>query len=99
VSIIVTVCFAGEPERADAVLREHPSIAKAVEKAAVDHGLLSSRRYVRDGEFLEIDEWEREEDRDAFLADVGPYLQRWNELAGITDMQSTVWRPVRRDVH
>jgi quinol monooxygenase YgiN len=90
-TVIVTVRFTGDPERADAVLREHPNIADAVRKAAADHGLIRSTRYVRDGEFLEIDEWEREEDRNGFLADAGPYLKRWNEFAGISDMQSTVW--------
>lgn len=94
-SIIVTVRFIGDVERADAVLCEHPSLAKTVKNAAAEHKLIRSVRYVRDGEFLEIDEWHCEEDRNAFLAAAGPYLRRWNELAGILDMQSTVWYPAR----
>jgi hypothetical protein len=94
-TIIVTVRFTGDPERADAVLREHPAIADAVRKAAAAHGLVKTTRYRREGEFLEIDEWEREEDRNAFLAEVGAHLTRWNELAEISDMESTVWHPAR----
>jgi hypothetical protein len=92
-AIIVTVQFTGDSDCADAVLRDHPDLAQTVRAAAEKHGMIRSTRYIGDdGEFMDIDEWESLEDRNAFLAEVRPHLVRWNELAGVSGMVSKVWR-------
>lgn len=93
--LIVTVRFTGDPSRSDAVLRENPEIAHALERAAQAHNLMRSTRLVGDGTYMDVDEWNDPADREAFLAELRPVLQRWNELAGNTNMVSQTWRPAR----
>jgi hypothetical protein len=82
--------------RSDAVLREDPELAARVRDAAARHGLRRSTRLLGDGEYMEIDEWDRREDREAFLAEMRPALIEWHERAGIR-MSSTTWRGARDD--
>jgi hypothetical protein len=91
-SFIVTVRFKGDPERANRVLREDPELDEAVRQGIFAHGCVRTTRLVGDGEFLDIDEWTSEADRDAFVAAAGPQLKRWNELAGIRSIESKTWR-------
>lgn len=92
-SFYVIVRFKGDPKRAHSALREDPELEKNVKDGIFEHGMIRTTRLVGDnGEFLDIDEWESEEDRDAFVAAMGPELKRWNEAAGITNMESETWR-------
>jgi hypothetical protein len=91
VTFIVTVHFVGDASRADAILREDPSLAAGLRDATSRFGLRRSTRLLGDGEYMEIDEWERREDRDAFLAAMRPSLIDWLERAGVR-MTSTTWR-------
>jgi hypothetical protein len=91
-SFVVTVLFEGDPKRANSVLRENPELDEAVRKGIFEHGCVRTTRLIGDGEFLDIDEWRSEEDRDAFVAAAGPQLKRWTELAGITSIESKTWR-------
>jgi hypothetical protein len=93
IRLVMTVRFEGDSARHDQVLRDEPELARAVADAARRHNLVRSTRLVGDGVFMDVDEWEREEDRDAFVAELGPLLRRWNELAGVTGMVSEKWRP------
>lgn len=91
-SFYVIVRFKGDPKRANAALREDADLEKNVKDGIFRHGMVRTTRLIGDGEFLDIDEWKSEADRDAFVAEMGPELRRWNEVAGITNMESTVWR-------
>lgn len=95
-SFIVTVHFVGDASRSDAILRDDPDLAAGVRDAASRHGLRRSTRLLGEGEYLEIDEWDRQEDREAFLTEMRPRLVEWHERAGIR-MRSTPWRSARDD--
>jgi hypothetical protein len=91
-SFVVTVRFEGDPKRANRVLREDSELELAVRKGMFEHGCVRTTRLIGDGEFLDIDEWRSEADRDAFVAAAGPQLKRWNELAGIRSLETKTWR-------
>lgn len=91
-SFFVTVHFKGDPKRAHDALREDPELAKNIRKGIFDYGLIRTTRLIGDGEYFDIDEWKSEEDRDAFVAAMGPELQRWNEIVGVTSMEAKTWR-------
>lgn len=90
-SFIVTVHFTGEASRADAILRQDPELAARLSDATSRFGLRRSTRLLGDGEYMEIDEWDRREDREAFLAEMRPALIGWLQRAGVR-MSSTTWR-------
>jgi hypothetical protein len=96
VSFIVTVHFLGDASRSDAILRDDPGLAARLRDATSRFGLRRSTRLIGDGEYMEIDEWDRQEDREAFLAEMRPALIDWHERARIT-MRSTTWRTARDD--
>jgi hypothetical protein len=96
VSFIVTVHFVGDASRSDAVLRDDPALAARLRDATSRFGLRRSTRLIGDGEYMEIDEWDRQEDREAFLAEMRPALIDWLQRAGVT-MSSTTWRSAEAD--
>ncbi len=91
-SFYVTVHFKGEAKAARDAFENDTDLKKNVQEGIFKHGLVRTIRLVGDGEFLDIDEWKSEADRDAFVAEMGPELRRWNEIAGIESMESKVWR-------
>lgn len=90
---IVTVRFAGDARRAQEVLRAHPDLERAIREGTRHHGLIRSTQLVGDGEYLDIDEWPDRAHRDAFVTALAPQLNRWSELAGVTHIESRLWRP------
>jgi hypothetical protein len=54
---------------------------------------------VGEGEFIDIDEWRRESDRDAFVVDAGPQLREWLELGGAKKLETGLWRPSEKGEH
>jgi len=95
-SFIVTVHFIGDAARSDAILREDPELAGRLRDATTRFGLRRSTRLLGDGEYMEIDEWDRREDREAFLAEMRPALVDWLDRAGVT-MRSATWRTASDD--
>jgi hypothetical protein len=96
---VVTIHFEGSAARASAVLHERPDLAAAIQAAARRHHLVQATRLVGDGQFLEIDEWRREEDRDAFVEDAGGDLAQWAHLAGMRKVATHLWRPSHDGEH
>lgn len=94
-SFFVLVRFKGDPERANAVLREDSELEKNIHKGIFDYGMVRTTRLIGDGEYLDVDEWESEEDRDRFVAEQGPELKRWTELVGAEMTETTTWRSPR----
>jgi len=92
-TVVVTVLIPTDPQRAREVELEHADAHRAVLDTARRHGLLSHRRLYRDGEVLDIDEWESAEGRERFLAEAAPYLQELREARGSAPATSQVWRP------
>jgi hypothetical protein len=88
--IVVTVRFAGDPERMRAFNTERSATYAAIREIGRKHGMIGHRQLYRDGEILDIDEWETPEGRQAFLAEAAPLLQELAEFVGGT-WQSTVW--------
>src|SRR2546423_12348987 len=94
---IVTIRFKGDARKAHQVLRDDPELFEAVHKGIYDHGLVRCWRYVGDGEFLDVDEWPSEKERDAFVAAAQPQLAEWVKLAGITAEETRTWRTAAED--
>lgn len=94
---MVTIRFKGDPKKAHQVLRENPELFEAVHKGIWDAGLVRCWRYVGDGEFLDVDEWPSEDERDAFVAAAGPQISEWVKLAGITAEETKTWRTANED--
>jgi hypothetical protein len=96
-SFFVTVRFKADPRVAYRVLRENPDLEAAILKGIYEHGLIRCTRLVADGEFLDIDEWPSEKERDAFVAAAGPALRKWNELMGNPETETHAWRSAEPD--
>jgi hypothetical protein len=90
---IATVRFAGDARRAHAVLRENPELERTIREGIRHHGLIRSTRLVAHDGYLDIDEWRHQDDRDAFVVAMAPHIRRWSELAGVTHIESRLWRP------
>jgi hypothetical protein len=96
-SFFVTVKFKADPQVAHHALRENPDLEAAILKGIYEYGLIRCARLVGDGEFLDIDEWPSEKERDAFVAATGPALKKWNELMGNPDSETHIWRSPEPD--
>ena len=90
-SFYVTVRFKADPIKAHDILRDNPDLEEAILKGIYEHGLIRCTRLVRDGEFLDIDEWPSEKERDAFNAAAGAQLKKWRELMGDPDTETQTW--------
>ena len=90
-SIVVTVRFACDPERMKAFNREHADLYAQLSEIGGRHGMIAHRQVYRQGEVLDIDEWETAEGRQAFLEEAGPLLRQLGETVGAT-WESTVWQ-------
>jgi hypothetical protein len=91
-SFIVSIRFKGDAKKAHQVLRDNPDLYEAIHEGIYKAGLIRCARYVSDDGFLDIDEWPSEKERDAFVAQAGPALRRWNELMGTTESETHIWR-------
>ena len=89
--VVVTVLFQADPETACRVEAEHAETHRRVLDAARRHGMRSHRRLYGDGEFIDIDEWESVEGRQAFLAVAAPLLRELSEARGSAPPVSKVW--------
>jgi len=91
-TVVVTVLIPTDAQRAREVEIEHAAAHQAVLETAHRHGMLSHRRVYRDGEVLDIDEWESAEGRERFLEEAAPYLQELREARGSGPATSKVWQ-------
>ena len=91
-SIVVTVRFDGDPERMRAFNREHADVYAAIRDIGAKHGMIGHRQLYREGEVMDIDEWEDAAGRQAFLEEAAPLLKQLSEFVG-GSWQSTVWEP------
>lgn len=96
-SFFVTVKFKADPKLAHRVLRENPDLERAILKGIYEHGAIRCARLIGTGEFLDIDEWPSEKERDAFVAAAGPALKKWNGLMGNPETETQVWRSPQPD--
>jgi hypothetical protein len=90
-AFVVTMRFEGDPKRAHSVLRENPDLYEAIHDGIYKHGLIRCERFVGDGEFFDVDVWPSEAERNAFVAEAGPALKKWNELMGFTAAETRTW--------
>jgi hypothetical protein len=93
-TVVVTVLIPTDAHRAREVETEHAAAHRTVLETARKHGMLSHRRLYRDGEVLDIDEWESVDGRERFLAEAAPYLQELREARGSAPATSKVWQLV-----
>ncbi len=91
-SIVVTVRFTGDPDRMRAFNAERRETYDAIRELGRKHGMIGHRQLYREGEILDIDEWESPEGRQAFLEEAAPLLGQLSEFVG-GSWQSTVWTP------
>jgi len=92
--VVVTVLFQADAETARRVEAEHADAHRSVLEAARRHGMRSHRRVYGDGEFMDIDEWDSVEGRQAFLAEAAPFLRELSEARRSPPPVSKVWRPL-----
>lgn len=90
-SFYVTVRFKADPKVAHDALRNDPELERVLLKGIYEAGLIRCTRLIGDGEFLDIDEWPSEKERDAFVASAGPALKTWNELMGNPETVIETW--------
>jgi hypothetical protein len=91
--VVVTVLFQADAEVARRVEAEHADVHRAVLETARRHGMRSHRRLYGEGEFLDIDEWDSIEGRQAFLGEAAPYLRELSEARGSPPPVSKIWHP------
>jgi 1,4-dihydroxy-2-naphthoyl-CoA synthase len=91
-TVVVTILFTVDVERAREVELEQADAHQTVIEAARRHGMRSHRRLYGDGEMLDIDEWESSEGRDAFLAEAAPSLRLLAESRGSGPPVVKVWQ-------
>ncbi len=91
-TVVVTVLIPTDALRAREVEIEHAVAHRAVLETARKHGMLSHRRLYRDGEVLDVDEWESADGRERFLAEAAPYLQELREARGSAPATAKVWQ-------
>ena len=89
--VVVTVLFQADAATARRVEVDHAETLRKVLEAARRHGMRSHRRLYGDGEFIDIDEWESVEGRQAFLAEAAPMLRELSEARGSPQPVSKVW--------
>jgi hypothetical protein len=94
--VVVTVLFQADAETARRIEAEHPDAHRAVLETARRHGLRSHRRLYGDGEFMDIDEWESVEGRQAFLVEAAPHLRELSQARGSPPPVSKVWHESSR---
>jgi hypothetical protein len=92
--VVVTVLFKADAETARRVEIELADTHRTVLDTARRHGLVSHRRLYGDGEFLDIDEWQSLEGRQAFLAEAAPFLRALSEARGSPPPVSKVWHSI-----
>jgi len=97
VTFVVTVRFVGDPKKAHRALREDPELDRDIRQGIKQYGMIRCTRLVGDGQFIDIDEWPSEKERDAFVRDMAPQLRRWNELMGWPESETLTWRPAEPD--
>jgi hypothetical protein len=93
-TIIVTVRIPATLEQVERAERADPNLYQQVIELAIKHGLRSHRRVYREGELLDIDEWESESARDGFLKEATPLLDRIRAARGSGPSTTTVWTPL-----
>jgi hypothetical protein len=89
--VVVTVLFQADAETARRVEAEHAETHRTVIELARRHGMRSHRRLYGDGEFIDIDEWDSVEGRQAFLAAAAPFLRELSEARGSPPPVSKIW--------
>ena len=89
--VVVTVLFQADAETARRVESEHAETHRKVIELARRHGMRSHRRLYGDGEFIDIDEWDSVEGRQAFLAAAAPLLRELSEARGSAPPVAKIW--------
>jgi hypothetical protein len=89
--VVVTVLFQADAATARRVEAEHAETHREVMATAHRHGMRSHRRLYGEGEFIDIDEWDSVEGRQAFLAEAAPLLRELSEARGSPPPVSKIW--------
>jgi hypothetical protein len=92
-TIWVTVRIAATLEDARRADEANPGLYDEIIALARAHGLVSHRRVYREGEIMDIDEWESEEARAAFRAEAQPLIDRMRAARGSAPSTAETWLP------
>jgi hypothetical protein len=88
-SILVTVTFDAAPEVVAQVEEDHPDLMQTLGASAAKY-FVSHRRLVRDDRVMDLDEFASKADHDAFLAEAGDVVRKYEQLVG-GQATDTVW--------
>jgi hypothetical protein len=92
-TLLVTVRFPVDIAVDDRLNRDHPETLEALKDVVKRHPPISHRRFVGDGSFLDLEEWESQEALDAFLAEARPIISERSRLRGAAAEEAT-WFPL-----
>jgi hypothetical protein len=81
-TIVVTARVDADPSEVEQNEAAHPDLMQTILKAA-EGRMLSHRRFGRDGETLDIDEYEGFSDYEAFYAEARPAIAQLGEALGV----------------
>lgn len=92
-TIVVTVRIPDvNMDRVREVEQTHAEQINIMKTALKKHGCISHRRLFRDGEILDIDEWETEAGLRAFLQEMAPIIRELAHARGTGKPFDTIWQ-------
>lgn len=90
--VLVTVHIPHPLEKVDTIEAQHPAVLQQIMQIAGKY-MLSHRRFERNGEVMDLDEYASEADYRTFLGEAGDAIQRYSELLG-GGVHDVVWSMV-----
>jgi quinol monooxygenase YgiN len=93
VSVIVTLRFAGDPDKLEEYAAANEDVLRGIVEAAKGHGLIAHRFYGTDGKIMVVDEWPDAESFQAFFAEQQPQIEPIMQAVGMTEEpEVNFWR-------
>jgi quinol monooxygenase YgiN len=79
-SVVMTLRFAGDPDKLEQMARENGDMLLAIAERAKEHGVLSHRFYGAEGQVMVLDEWPDAESFQKFFesqrSEIDPMMQQ-----------------------
>jgi hypothetical protein len=91
VAILITVRIKADPSRVVHLGDTNPDLARRMAQAARESGQLRHEQWYGNDEVIDLDYWESDEQRHAFLSTHKALLAEWSEAVGATGWTSDRW--------
>ena len=91
-SVIMTLRFAGDPDKLEQLAAENADMIRGISQRAQERGVIAHRFYGSEGQVMVVDEWPDAESFQAFYAAeqeaIGPLM----EQVATSEPEITFWR-------